>query len=386
MKKTPVFIDWIYLAQMHPEGGLPPVGGAVRAKAEKAEWLEVDGVKYLVLSNEGEDTAPGYSVSSLQHCGSYDTKVITRCDGSLVTLSGNVGRLDRPDNVFNYGLDDTIQKASDVVTQYGLPAFHAGRLVEKSSVSEHDRDLGLWTEWTGAVQRELHATCNYFAGNEAIAKEAMRYMGGLRAARIAKGMYGDETIVFGHLARKGKRLHKALVVYRKAAEMLAHAKGEEAKKRVKASQEYQFALELGLIRVECKWGTDFLRDNALRHIGEATMGKVISLFEAETDFLLNASPDRAARLVSEMPVKVRSAALHWIRGDDLRMLMSRATYFRMVKALRDYGIDAAEPRHVTGRPNTEEALQRMLDALPRFDLKPLEVPEWYGLPEVRRAA
>lgn len=385
MKNSAVFLDWIYLAQKHP-GDLPPVGGAVRAKAEKADFLEVDGIKYLVLSNDKAKDGPGYSVSSLHHCGSHDTKVITRCDGSLVTLSGNVGRLDRPDNVFNYGLDDTITKASAVVTQYGLPAFSAGQCHAKESLSERDRDLGLWSEWTGAILRELHATCNYFVGNEAIAKEAMRHMGGLRSARIAKGTFGDESIVFGHLARKGKEFHKAIVVYRKAPEMLAHAKGEEAKKRVKSSPEYQMARDLGLIRVETKWGSHFLRDNGLRFIGEANMGKIISLFEHETGFLLNAEPDRAARVVSDMPQKIRSAALHWIRGDDLRLLMSRATFYRMVRVLRDYGIDASEPRNVDGRPNSEEALQRLLDNLPRYEMCPMSVPDWYGLPEIRKAA
>lgn len=386
MNNSPVFIDWICLAQNHLGGDLPQVGGSIRAKSEKVEHLELDGVKYLVMSNDPAKDAPGYTVASLQHCGSFDTKVITRCDGNQVTLSGNVGRLDRPDNIFNYGLEDTVLKASQVVQSYGLPAFTPGQLVAKASVTERDRDLGMWTEWTGAFMRELHVTQNFETGNEAMAKEVMRYMGGLRAARIAKGKYGDESIVFGHLAQKGKRMHKAIVVYRKAAEMLAHAKGVEAKKRVKDSLEYQFAFETGLVRIECKWGLNFLRDNQLRYTGEANMGKIISLFKAETGFLLDADPDRASRVVSEMPVKVRSAALHWIRGDDLRVLMSRATYFRMVKSLRDYGIDASEPRNVDGRPNADESLQRMLDALPRFELRSMSVPEWYGLPEIRRAA
>ncbi|MDD5323305.1 MAG: phage/plasmid replication protein [Methylococcales bacterium] len=385
MIETPVFIDWIYLAQTHA-AELPLVGGTIRAKSDKVEHLEVDGVKYLVMSNDKEKAAPGYTISSIQHQGSHDTKVITRCEGSTVTLSGNVGRLDRPDNIFNYVLDETITKASAVVNQYGLPSFTAGTCHGKSTLSEHDRDLGLWTEWTGAVMRELHVTQNFSTGSEAIAKEVMNYMGGLRAARIAKGRYGDESIVFGHLARKGKRMHKAIVVYRKAAEMLAHAKGQEAKKRVKASEEYQLAHETGLVRIECKWGTDYLRDNKLRFIGEATMTNIISLFKAETNFLLNASPDRTARVIADLPPKVRSAALHWIRGDDLRLLMSRATFYRMIKALAHYGIDASEPRRVDGRPNSEAALQCMLDALPVFELRPLVIPDWYVLPEIRNAA
>jgi hypothetical protein len=236
--------------------------------------------------------------------------------------------------------------------------------------------------WSGAHFQELHVTRNLSAGNEAISKEAMRFMNGRRGARLAKGIYGDETLIFG---KQHGKLHKRVVVYRKAAEMLAHAKGEEAKKAIKASQEYQFAQDVGLIRVECKWGRDFLRDNNIRYLGDTTMGKLISIFERETDFLLNADPARVARIVDEMPTKIRSAALHWIRGDDLRQLYSRATFFRHVKTLRDYGIDASEPRKVAG-PTSEEALQKLLDGLPSFELRPLAVPDWYGLPEVRKAA
>lgn len=117
------------------------------------------------------------------------------------------------------------------------------------------------------------------------------------------------------------------------------------------------------------------------------MAKIISIFERETSFLFDANPDRAVRLVSDMPTKYRLAALAWMRGDDLRQLMSRATYFRVVKALRDYGIDASERRAgANAESQAEKDLQAMLDALPRFSLRPLVVPEWYGLPELREAA
>lgn len=210
---------------------------------------------------------------------------------------------------------------------------------------------------------------------------------GLRAARLSKGVFGDETIIFGRLSRPRKPIHKAVVVYRKADEMLAHAKGDEAKKAIRASAEYQFAREVGLVRVECKWGGVFLRDNELRFLGDAAMAKIISIYERETAFLFDASPDRAVRLVSEIPVRLRLAALSWMRGDDLRNLMSRATYFRVVKALRDYGIDASERRAgASTESQAEKDLQAMLNALPAFQLRPLACPEWYGLPELKEAA
>jgi len=379
-----VFIDWLSCAQRHSGVDLPIVGDGVSMRGESFEQFEHDGSKFLCVV-PGENFK--YTIPSAKVRGSFDTQVLCRCDGSTVTLSGNPGRFERPDNVFNYGIDETWLKASEIAMSKELPAFTSGENFCKQSLSERDRDLGLWSEWTGAVIRELHATENRSTGNEAMAKEYMAFLGGLRAARIAKGVYGDETIIYGALAKKNKPLHKALVIYRKAEEMLKHAKGEEAKKAVKASQEYQFALDTGLVRVECKWGSHFLRDNGLRFKGDATMAKIISIFERETAFLCDANPDRAVRLVSDMPLKFRLAALAWMRGDDLRQLMSRATYFRMVKGLRDYGLDVSEKRAgASEKSQAEQDLQSMLDSLPAFNVHSLSVPDWYGLPELREAA
>lgn len=379
----PVFIDWLNASQRH-SGELPTVGDGVRLTGDSFEEVEVENQKFVVV-RPGETFR--FSVPSKQVKGSHDTSLRVRSDGNTVILSGNPGRFGRTDNVFNYGIEETFCKASDVLADLGLPAFTPGECRTKATVSERDRDLGLFTEWTGAVIRELHATCNLSAGNEALAKEYMNYAAGLRASRIAKGVYGDETIIFGKLSTKKKPIHKAIVVYRKAEEMLAHAKGDEAKKAVKASPEYQLARDTGLVRVECKWGSHFLRDNKLRFMGEATMAKIISIYQRETAFLLDAHPDRAVRLVSELPTKVRLAALAWMRGDDLRQLMSRATYFRVVKALRDFGIDASERRAgASPESQAEKDLQAMLDSLPQFDLRPLSAPEWYGLPDLRKAA
>jgi hypothetical protein len=377
-----VFIDWLSIAQKHFGGGvdLPVVGDGVHVKGESYEEVDFESEKFVVV-RPGQDCR--LSVPSKQCRGSFDTSLRIRCDGTTVNLSGNPGRFGRPDNVFNYGLPETISKASAEVQKLGLPAFTPGKQFVKAHLSERDYDLGLWEEWTGAFISELHATRNMSAGNEALAKEYMNYAASLRSSRIAKGIFGDETIIFGRLAQKKKRLHKAIVIYRKAEEMLAHAKGPEAKNLVKKTQEYEYARDTGLVRIECKWGWHFLRDNGLRFLGGINMAKIISIFERETAFLFSANPDRAVRLVSDMPVKLRLAALSWIRGDDLRQLMSRATYFRVVKALRDYGIDASERRSgLEGESQAEQDLQQMLDSLPHFCLHPLSVPEWYGLPEL----
>lgn len=380
MKEQSTFVDWLYVAQRHI-GELPLVGDGVRVSGNSFEILEVDDEKFVVV-RPGDEIR--YSCPSKSHRGSYDTNLRVRCDGHTVQLSGNVGRFERPDNVWNYGFEDTLQKASGIVNTMGLPDFTAGVETAKETVSKRDFDLGLWTEWSGAVMRELHVTRNYFAGNESLAIEVMKFFNGQRAARLSKGRHGNETVQFGDLAKKGKAFHKALVVYRKADEMLAHAKGVAKKAEIRKSPEYQMARDLGLIRVECKWGAHFLRDNGLRFVGGVNMGKLISLFDRETGFLMDATPDQAARVVSDLPQKVKAAALLWLRGEDLRALYSRTTFWRLEKCLRDYGIDVSEPR--TGGQSGEKELQALLDALPSFELKPLTVPDWYGLPEIRKAA
>ena len=384
MSENRVFIDWMNIRQQHVQGGLPIVGDGVSMQVSKLNWCETNADEMLLSITPGERFR--YSVPGARREGAYSTAVRVRSDGSLVSLSGNPGRYDRADNLFSYGIEETVKRASAIVMADGLPAFSAGERRFADNLNERDAKLGLWERWTGAVYNELHATMNVSLGNEAIAKEFMCWVGSQRAARIAKGVFGDETVVFGSLAKKGKPLHKALVVYRKGAEMLAHSRGEHAKKAMRSSKVYQYAHDVGLVRIEGKWGSKFLRDNGLRFMGGTTMAKIISIFERETDFLLGASPERGVRLVSDLPSRLRLPALAWIRGDDLRSLLSRSTYFRVTKALRAFGLDVSEPRRDGNPGQAERDLQALLDSLPRFEVKVLDRPDWYELPELAIAA
>jgi len=379
-----VFIDWLSLSQDHPGAGLPVVGDGVSMKVESLNWCEKNHDEMLIAVDPGAKFR--FTVPSARREGSHSTAIRLRCDGERVSLSGNPGRYDRADNVFSYDIADTVARASAIVARDGLPAFTPGAWHWDHSITPRDMALGLLKKWDGARFLEMHATQNMSAGSDALAREYIVWAGSQRSARIAKGIYGDESVIFGRLAQKGKAFHKAIVVYRKGAELLAHAKGEQAKKVMRASPVYQYAMDTGLVRVECKWGYQFLRDNGLRYMGEANMGKIISIFDRETGFLFGASPERAVRLVSDMPARLRLPALAWIRGDDIRGLVSRATYFRIVKGLREYGLDVSEPRRDANPGQAERDLQVLLNALPQFDLRVLERPDWYELPALAIAA
>jgi|GEM_PF-1229039 len=402
MSSSDYFIDWIDLKQdhrsthMHKQTGcdfqeFSVYHGGVYARGSDVV-LDRDGenVYFLIGGKASEAKSVGMGYRRGRHEGSYSTSVSLRSDGRIVQISGNVGRLDRADNLWNYGLTDTVDLCNRVVRGKGLdlPEFSRGSQFLRDSISETDRrkKVSPWY-WSGAVCNEIHVTRNFYAGSDAMAAESMRDMGGRRLSRIAKNAYGLETLSFGMPSRKGQRLHKAVVVYRKGPEMLAHAKGDDSRAAVKASPEYELAMDCGLVRVECKFGAHFLRENNQRYLGDLNMGKLVALYNRETAGLLLARPDQAVRLVDQMPSKLRMSALSWIDGRDLRSLLAYSTFKRHRRALLEYGLDISEPRNLAGgRPNAEEALQRMLDALPQHSLKPLSAPEWYGLPEVERVA
>lgn len=401
MHVSETFIDWLDLKQdhlsthMHKQTGrnfeeFETYHGGIYAKGRDVTWQREGGNVYLLLVGDADDPQNcGFGLKRGRREGSFSTSVGLRSDGRIVHLSGNIGRLDRPDNLWNYGLVESVVLANNAIANCGnrLPGFSKGVqfLRESISATDHRKGVSPWY-WSGAVCNEVHVTRNYYAGSDVLACETLRDMRGRRLARVSKAAFGDETVSFGMPTRKGQRLHKGVVVYRKGPEMLAHAKGDEAKSRIKASQEYQLAMDTGLVRVECKFGAHYLRENNQRYLGDMDMGKLIALYNRETAPLLLARPDDSIRLVEHMPRPLRMSALSWIDGRDLRSILARTTFKRHRRQLLEYGLDVSEPRSLgIGHPNAEQALQSMLDALPQHSLKPMSAPDWYGLTEVRAA-
>lgn len=401
MHASSIFLDWIDLKQDHLKTHLyrqtgtnfqefDTHHGGVYARGLDVVSQVEDGNVYLLLSGKADDPKKaGYGFRRGFHEGSHSTKIQFTSDGRIVHLSGNVGRVDRSNNLFNYGLADTITLANGIITdkRKNIPTFTAGQQFMRESISETDMLKGVspWF-WTGAVCNEIHVTQNWYAGSNAIGKDIMRHMSGQRLARVSKSAFGDESVSFGMPTKKGQRLHKAVVCYRKGPEMLAHAKGDEAKKAIQLTDEFQMAMDLGIVRIEAKFGAHYLRENNQRYLGDLDMGKLIALYSRETAPLLLANADNEIRLIDEMPNKLKMSALSWIRGDDVKGLLPERTFRRHRKELMTYGLDISEPRRVDGKPNAEEALQRLLDALPQHSLQPLTAPDWYGLPEVERRA
>lgn len=127
MRVSAPFIDWLSVFQSHGDGDQLPVVGAGRSIRSDMAMVE--------LQSE--------SVQFLRHEGSHSTAVFVRSDGRNVSLWGNVGRYGRSDNVWNLDFPETFQRAGDIVSSYGLPAFTTGTHFVRSVKTKRDARLGL---------------------------------------------------------------------------------------------------------------------------------------------------------------------------------------------------------------------------------------------------
>lgn len=326
-----VFIDWFSASQFHPQGGLP---------------LYVSGVS-AIFDVDGNCTFERACATGLS--GSFESSVRVLCDGYRVSLSGNVGRFNRQDNLFNFGFVETVRRANAILASLDLPPFSTGE-GKASYVAGGDgnrRDMCI----RGAVVSRLDITCNYSAGSDAQARAVIRWLAGRSIARKKRGYSGDESVWWANT-------WTMLKAYRKGAEMRAHRGDQEL---------IQWADDCGLVRVELELKKRQLSEIGLSHLGDITDEKLQAVFEEHTEpFRRIDSSDEPDILVS-IPSRSRAYASAWLGGQDVRLLCSQATLYRHAKVLRGYGLDILEPRNIERFPVKVRVI----------DLVPLEVPDWY---------
>lgn len=320
-----VFVDWVSMSQEYPEGGLPLVDNGV------------------VWATDDEGEVQWRTVRAKRHEGSWETSIAVRSDGHRVTLSGNLSRFGRTDNVFGFGLGECVQRANQVLAEYGLPPFTAGSCIQRT---EHERALDAHTGtvvcdldqpakhktvWTGARFSRLDVTCNFESGSAENAHAFMQWLGTQHNGRKAgRTMVQGETVDWG----RGSR-HNYWKAYVKAAELRHHKCADQAL--------VEYCTEVGLIRFEgtikstsliqmqAAYLGDYLRGNA--------MGRVIEMFEDRAAVLSRA--EHSVDEVAQLPRHLRATARDYLAGMDVASMVSRATFYRHRSALLPFGIDLA---------------------------------------------
>lgn len=346
-----VFCDWLSIYQVHRER-VPLIN---------------DGHVFSV----DQDGEIKWNVpSKLVHRGSHDTSIRIRSDGFRVTLEGNIGRFNRPDNLFGYTVAECVQLANKLISnllvgykpdgtehRISLPPFYD--LPPMPMVRKGGEDGGY--QAVGAVITRVDLTCNWMTGSPGNCEQFIRYLQGFKSGRQEPTPYKTTGVAWG----VGSKYWYAKV-YDKAGEYYRQC-GKAAK--AFDAPLFDYMSKSGIARHEIELKSRYLKQNNLWRIiqwGEGMEDRIYALFndviggETHVDSFL------------EIPGRAGELAVAWRDGADLKKRLSTATYYRYRKELLKYGIDIAVPSNVKRLRNRVEVIQ----------LAPAVIPDWYHLPKV----
>lgn len=301
--------------------------------------------------------------------GTFDTRILAISHAGRAALRGNPGRWGRPDNVFGFDFDETFRRANAIGRAAGLRDFtHGERRLNSAATPLEAAKHGLW-RWTGATVTALDLTANFATGSRSNGAAFLSWLEGQRVERVKGTTVNKGSVRFG--AGRGLQVE----CYDKADELIAHAKGDEAKKAIRKSELYQWLCDEGIVRLEVRLKRDHLRAAEMGYAGAITMDKVTQLFGDKTRFLTRVSSDVDAFNFEGMTTpsgrpdfRLAGIARQFMAGEDVKARMrSTATFYRTRRRLLPYGIDiAARPTVLKFAPKVRE-----------IELRQVEAPSWY---------
>lgn len=333
-----VFCDWLSIYQVHFAGVA----------------LVNDG---HVFSVDQEGVIQWDVPSKLVHRGSHDTSIRIRSDGFKVSLEGNIGRFNRPDNLFGYSVAECVQLANKLLAEFGLPPFFDA--APMPMIRKGGEDGGY--QAVGAVITRVDLTRNWATGSPGNCEQFIRYLQGFKSGRQEPTPYKTTGVAWG----VGSKYWYAKV-YDKAGEYKRQL-GKKAKGFDATLFDYMY--NAGIARHEIELKSRYLRDHNLWRIsqwGEGMEERVYALFndviegQAHVDSFL------------EIPGRAGELAVAWRDGADLKKRLAQNTYYRYRRELLKYGIDIAVPSNVT----------RLRARVEVISLTPAVIPDWYHLPKV----
>ena len=339
------FCDWITVSQEHDEA-VPEL---------------VDAVVTSVSPDDG--LLNWESRRGFQHRGSWDTSILVCSSGNRVSLSGNVGRFGRPDNVFGYDIDTIKVLCNNIVTSLGLPAFTDGvpTFVQGKGGS------------TGARISRLDLTRNFACGG---AREASDFLYWLSSQKVSRADVErvESTVYFGKRSK-----FATTKVYDKGRE-LAHGLRRLRRKNVNGERvDHQGYLEqliawcerVGLVRLETTFSSRYLTQKKLCFWSDLTTTALADHFRSYEARVMNRCEEFDD--LEALAPRFQFAYHAYVRGENLRDLgWSRSTFFRYRKELLRLGVDIAKPLNV-----------KALAIKPRVvELVPAVAPDFYHMPQL----
>lgn len=366
-----VFCDFLSIYQQHDPLTTPELNAGRVVRLTSADRFKDQQQVFSMVDEWGEIICTGgveyTSAYAIQHEGSYDTAVMVKCEGGRVTLSGNVGRFGRPDNVFGYGVYDCVRIANSILRGLGLPEFTWGLSATRlprpivtprvnGNAQGGDRSIRL-----DAILTRLDLTRNYVAGSADKLSRLRHYMAGMHVGSKAGKSY-DSGVTWG----EGSKYWYAKL-YDKHADIV--------KDKHAPLELVEWCRTNGVGRFEVSLKTRYLTQHGLNYVGvweDSKMGDVVFGRFSGALSKLDVSVDD----FEEIPGRLGELAIAWRNGVDLKARLPRNTFYRYRKQLKGYGIDISERCDVSRLPMRFETVT----------LSEAQMPSWYSLPAVPLAA
>jgi len=303
----------------------------VKANLPLSEPLDLPHGRIVRISPDGEiewDLKAWLEVPS----SSGDTRIRLRVSGDLLEVSGNPSKWLQGHNL--WGSDDLVNLTVDMT----LAALEA------LSVRPNPADEAGWR--TGGFGVKLaHVAVMFDLGSDDAVVEYLRWLEGAPASnRRVHGLRKGSTVSWTTRALRMKAYHKLqelldtkqLANHDLRDELLAWASGKlRWEVELRSRELRRLKLDLGVL-----WkGLD------------ATS---VALAYAKLVEMPTRQNPRMAHL--DVPQHLRGTLFLWAQGVDLRVALSRRTYYRHRKELLAYGVDIA-------RPPTNEERMRPFEAM-----------------------
>jgi II/X family phage/plasmid replication protein len=126
------------------------------------------------------------------------------------------------------------------------------------------------------------------------------------------------------------------------------------------------------IRIELTLKSNELRENGLHLASEWRNIEELDIFTDYVERIQMASQTKIENLSSKIELaSVRSTYIHWLNGEDPRLLLSRPTFYRHRKALLEHDVDIS----ILNTKTTEETA-KIVPLCKVLELKPAEFPHW----------
>ena len=332
------------------------------------DWLSVSQTFPHKIPEHGSDYTICYDTETgevkyekykpVDHKGSHDTNVRVSSNGYRLTLSGNIGRYRRPDNLFGFTLEDCKRKANLLLQELDLPVFEKGQYFDYQSKSGR-RSQG----YTGAKISRVDITTNYSLCDDA--SDFMYWLGCQKIGRSKMSAYEGECVYWGSI---NYALSKC---YLKGPEMAKRLKQRQKKHTLSASDEeylkrlVEYCDNNGTVRHEVRFSERFLNQNNLK-----AWCNPHSELEKHYKKELNKMTERCElenTSVDDLSPAAKATYYDYIAGHNVKAKLTKSTWYRHRTEIFRMGVDISVPPNV-----------RALSVKPRtIDIKPAEMPEFY---------